>query len=63
MLKYFIGIVDLENTEYYLMGDPSCDMIATRYDDDSCKLMSATDVSGFQQLITEPARVTPTSSL
>ena len=32
-------------------------MIATRYD-----IMSITDVCGLQQLITEPTRVTPTSS-
>ena len=44
------------------MGDLNCDMIATRYDNDTCKLMSVTDVYGLQQLITEPTRVTPTSS-
>ena len=37
-------------------------MIATRYDNDTGKLMSITDVDGLQQLITEPKRVTPTSS-
>ena len=62
MLEYLIGILDLENTEYYLMGDLSCDIIATRYDNDTCKLMSITDVYGLQQLITEPTRVNPTSS-
>ena len=36
-------------------------MIATRYDNDTCKLMSITDVYG-QQLITEPTRLTPLSS-
>ena len=60
--EHFIGILDLENIEYYLMGDLNCDMIATRYDNDTCKLMSITDVYGLQQLITEPTRVTPTSS-
>ena len=50
----------MENIEYYLMGDLKCDMIATRYD--TCKLMSITDVYGLQKLITEPARVPPTSS-
>ena len=44
------------------MGDLNCDMIATRYDNDTCKLMSITDVYGLQQLITEPTRVTLTSS-
>ena len=37
-------------------------MIATRYDNDTCKLMSIADVYGLQQLITEPTRVTSTSS-
>ena len=44
------------------MRDLNCDMIATRYDYDTCKLESITDVYGLQQLITEPTRVTPTSS-
>ena len=60
--EHLIGILDLENIEYYLMGDLNCDMIATRYDNDTCKLMSITDVYGLQKLITEPTRVTPTSS-
>ena len=42
--EHLIGILDLENTEYYLMGDLNCDMIATRYDNDTCNLMSITDV-------------------
>ena len=60
--KHLIAILDLENIEYYLMGDLNCDMIATRYDNDTCKLMNITDVYGLQQLITEPTRVTQTSS-
>ena len=58
--EHLIGILDSENIEYYLMGDLNCDMIATRYDNDTCKLMG--DVYGLQQLIMEPTRVTPTSS-
>ena len=41
------------------MGDLNCDMIATRYDNNTCKLMSITDICG---LITEPTRITPTSA-
>ena len=44
------------------MGGLNCEMIATRYENDSCKLMNITDVYGLQQLITEPTRVTQTSS-
>ena len=39
------------------MGDLNCDMIATRYDNDTCKLMSITDIYGLQQLITEPTLI------
>ena len=45
-------ILDSENIEYFLMGDLHCDTIATRYDNNTCKLMS----------ITEPTRITPTSA-
>ena len=44
------------------MGDLNCDMIATRYDNNTCKLMSIADIYGLQQLITEPTRITPTSA-
>ena len=37
-------------------------MIATRYDNNTCKLMSITDIYGLQQLITEPTRTTPSSA-
>ena len=57
-----IGKLDSENTEYYLMRDLNCDMIATRYDNDTGK-MRITDIDGLQQqLITEPTRITPTSA-
>ena len=39
-----IGKFDSENTENYLEGDLNCDMIATRYDNDTRKLMSITDI-------------------
>ena len=35
--EHLIGILDLENIEYYLMGDLNCDMIATRHANDICK--------------------------
>ena len=31
-----IGKLDSENIEYFLMGDLNCDMIATRYDNNTC---------------------------
>ena len=57
-----IGKLDSENIEYFLMGDLNCDMTATRYDNNTCKLMSITDIYGLPQLITEPTRITPTSA-
>ena len=56
-----IGNHDSENIEYYLMRDFNCDMIVTRYDNDTCKLINITDVYGLQQLITEPTRTSQTS--
>ena len=44
------------------MGDLNCDMIATGYDNYTCKLMSITGIYGLQQLITEPTRITLTSA-
>jgi len=47
--EQLIGIlIDLENSiEYYPMGDLNCDMIATSYDNDTCKLISITAVNGL----------------
>ena len=57
-----VGKLDSENIEYYLMGDINCDMIATRYDNNTQKLKSIADVYGLQQLITEPTRIPQTSA-
>ena len=40
----------------------NCDMITTRYDNNVSKLRSIADVYGLEQLISEPTRITPTSS-
>ena len=37
-------------------------MIATRYDNERCKLMCVADIYGLQQLITGSTRITPTSA-
>ena len=52
-----VGKLDSENIEYCLMGDINCDMIATRYDNNTQKLKSIADIYGLQQLITEPTRI------
>ena len=56
------GKLDFENIEHYLMGDINCDMIPTRYDNNTQKLKNIADVYGLQQLITEPTRITQTSA-
>ena len=44
------------------MGDLNCDMISTRSDNNTLKLMSSAGVYGLQQLISEPTGITPTST-
>ena len=61
-LETLIGKLDSENIEYYLMGDLNCDLYVNRYDNDTRKLLSITDIYGLQQLIAEPTRITPTSA-
>ena len=57
-----IGKLDSENVEFFVLGDMNCDMITTRYDNDTSKLRGIADVYGLEQLISEPTRITPTSS-
>ena len=40
----------------FLMGDLNCDMISTRSDNNTLKLMSMAHVYGLQQLISEPTQ-------
>ena len=34
-----IGKLDNENVEFFVLGDMNCDMITTRYDNDTSKLI------------------------
>lgn len=43
-----IGKLDLENIEYFLLGDLNCDMVATRYGNNTRRLMIITDIYGLQ---------------
>ena len=49
------------NIEYHLLGDFNCNLAVSRYDNDTRKLLSITDVYGLHQLIYEPTRITETS--
>lgn len=48
----------MENIEYFLLGDLNCDMVATRYDNNTRRLMIITDIYGLQS----PTRIPPTSA-
>ena len=53
--------LDSLNIEYHLLGDINCNLAVSRYDNDTRKLVSITDVYGLHQLINEPTRITETS--
>ena len=58
-----VGRLDAENVEYYLvMGDLNCNFGSTVMDHNSTILTSITDLYGLQQLISEPTRITKSSS-
>ena len=53
--------LDSFNIEYHLLGDIKCNLAVSRYDNDTRKLVSITDIYGLHQLINEPTRITETS--
>ena len=53
--------LDSFNIEYHLLGDIKCNLAVSRYDNDTRKLVSITDVYGLHQLINEPTRITETA--
>ena len=59
----FVGRLDSEGKEYYIMGDLNCNMLPT-----SCinvntqTLLNIADIYNLKQLIREPTRITPSSS-
>ena len=44
------------------MGDLNCNMAFTHFDSNTCLLCEISDIYGLQQLITEPTRITESSS-
>ena len=58
----FIGRLDSENVEYYLLGDLNCDLGASVLDHNSRSLTDIADLYGMHQLINEPTRITESSS-
>ena len=53
--------LDAENIEHYLMGDINCDLLSENNANINA-LPNVSDVYGLKQLITEPTRITPSSS-
>ena len=60
-LDILLRKLDTENIEHYLMGDINCDLLSENNVNVNA-LLNVSDVYGLRQLITEPTRVTPSSS-
>ena len=57
-----IAKLDSLDLEYYLMGDFNCNMASAHFDSNTRLLCEISDIYGLQQLITEPSRITESSS-
>lgn len=57
-----VGKLDSLDLEYYLMGDLNCNMASAHFDTNTRLLCEISDTYGLQQLITEPTRITESSS-
>ena len=58
----FVGTLDADGREYYIMGDFNCNMLpASFYNANTQALLNITDIYNLKQLITEPTRITPLS--
>ena len=57
-----VGKLDSLDLEYYLMGDLNCNMASAHFDTNTRLLCEISDIYGLQQLITEPTRITESSS-
>lgn len=58
----FIGELDSENMEYWVLGDLNCNINAHKPDNDTKSLLNIANVYGMHQLISEPTRITDKSS-
>ena len=59
----FVGKLDAEGKEYYLMGDLNCNMLPSSLNNVNTQaLLNITVVYNLKQLVNEPTRVTPVSS-
>ena len=60
-LDILLRKLDTENIEHYLMGDINCNLLSENNANVNA-LLNISDVYGLKQLITEPTRITPSSS-
>ena len=58
----FLEKLDSLGLEYYLIGDLNCNLASAQYDLNTRRLCEISDLFGLQQLITEPTRITESSS-
>ena len=58
----FIGELDSENMEYWVLGDLNCNINAHKPDNDTKSLLNIANVYGMHQLISESTRITDKSS-
>ena len=59
----FVGKLDAEGKDYYLMGDLNCNMLPSSLNNVNTQaLLNITDVYNLKQLVNEQTRVTPVSS-
>ena len=62
-LRLVIDKIDAENKELYILGDVNCNLLPEASAHNSSYLTNIFDIYGLSQLITEPTRVTPISSI
>ena len=58
----FLEKLDSLGLEYHLLDDLNCNLASLQYDSNTCRLCEISDLFGLQQLITEPTRITESSS-
>ena len=58
----FLEKLDSIGLEYCLLGDLSCNLASLQYDSNTLHLCEISDLFGLQQPITEPTRITESSS-
>ena len=58
----FVGKLDAENVEFYLMGDSNCNLASSQPDINTVLLTNIVDIYNLHQLIDSPTCITNTSS-